>query len=88
MLNRIARQMPDDGFLVLGAAETVVGLTDAFKPLADKRGLYVPNWRRSPIAGRQRDPFRGRKRRGGDYSPPVNIILFLCRFGSSRGRIM
>jgi chemotaxis protein methyltransferase CheR len=39
---RNARQMPDDGFLVLGAAETVIGLTDAFKPLADKRGLYVP----------------------------------------------
>ena len=32
-----------DGFLLLGAAETVVGLTDAFKPMADKRGLYVPN---------------------------------------------
>jgi chemotaxis protein methyltransferase CheR len=43
VLNRIARQMPDDGYLVLGAAETVIGLTDAFKPLADKRGLYVPN---------------------------------------------
>jgi chemotaxis protein methyltransferase CheR len=42
VLDRIARQMPDDGFLVLGAAETVIGLTDAFKPLADKRGLYVP----------------------------------------------
>ena len=43
MLNRIARQMPADGFLVLGAAETVVGLTDAFKPMPDKRGLYAPN---------------------------------------------
>jgi chemotaxis protein methyltransferase CheR len=43
VLNRIARQIPDDGYLVLGAAETVIGLTDAFKPLADKRGLYVPN---------------------------------------------
>jgi chemotaxis protein methyltransferase CheR len=42
VLDRIARQMPDDGYLVLGAAETVIGLTDAFKPLADKRGLYVP----------------------------------------------
>jgi len=42
VLDRIARQMPDDGFLVLGAAETVIGLTDALKPLADKRGLYVP----------------------------------------------
>jgi chemotaxis protein methyltransferase CheR len=43
VLNRLARQMPSDGFLVLGAAETVVGLTGAFKPMADKRGLYVPN---------------------------------------------
>jgi chemotaxis protein methyltransferase CheR len=43
VLNRIARQMPEDGFLVLGAAETVIGLTEAFKPLTDKRGLYVPN---------------------------------------------
>lgn len=43
VLNRIARQMPDDGYLVLGAAETVIGLSNSFKPLADKRGLYVPN---------------------------------------------
>jgi len=42
VLDCIARQMPDDGYLVLGAAETVIGLTDAFKPLADRRGLYVP----------------------------------------------
>ena len=43
VLNRIARQMPSDGYLILGAAETVVGLTDAFKPMPDKRGLYVPS---------------------------------------------
>jgi chemotaxis protein methyltransferase CheR len=43
VLNRLAPQMADDGFLVLGAAETVVGLTEAFKPCADKRGLYAPN---------------------------------------------
>ena len=42
VLNRIARQMPADGYLVLGAAETVIGLTDAFKPVPDQRGLYVP----------------------------------------------
>jgi chemotaxis protein methyltransferase CheR len=47
VLNRIARQMPEDGFLVLGAAETVIGLTEAFKPLADKRGLYVLNGQHS-----------------------------------------
>ncbi len=43
VLNRIVRQMPETGFLALGAAETVVGLTDAFKPMPDRRGLYVPN---------------------------------------------
>jgi len=43
VFNRVAKQMSDDGFLVLGAAETVVGLTDAFKPVVDKRGLYAPN---------------------------------------------
>lgn len=43
VLNRIARMLEADGFLVLGAAETVVGLTEAFKPMQDRRGLYVPN---------------------------------------------
>ena len=43
VLNRIASQVADDGYLVLGAAETVVGLTDAFKPAPERRGLYVPN---------------------------------------------
>jgi chemotaxis protein methyltransferase CheR len=43
VLNRIAKLLEPDGFLSLGAAETVVGLTEAFKPMADRRGLYAPN---------------------------------------------
>ena len=43
VLNRLARVTAPDGFLVLGAAETVVGLTDRFKMVADRRGLYAPN---------------------------------------------
>jgi len=43
VLNRLAAQIPADGYLLLGAAETVVGLTNAFKPLPDKRGLYAPD---------------------------------------------
>ncbi|HRO00915.1 protein-glutamate O-methyltransferase CheR [Nitrobacter sp.] len=43
VFTRLARQVEADGFLALGAAETVVGLTDAFKPHPDRRGLYRPN---------------------------------------------
>jgi len=43
VLNRLARSIAGDGYLVLGAAETVVGLTNSFKVQPDKRGLYVPN---------------------------------------------
>ena len=42
VLERLVRQMSADGYLMLGAAETVVGLTDCFRPVADKRGLYAP----------------------------------------------
>lgn len=47
IFNRLAKSMEPDGFLALGAAETVVGLTDAFKPQPDRRGLYRPNGMRS-----------------------------------------
>jgi len=43
VLNRLARVTAPDGYLVLGAAETVVGLTDRFKMVAERRGLYAPN---------------------------------------------
>lgn len=43
ILNRMAKQMAPDAMLVLGGAETVMGITDTFKPLADKRGLYIKN---------------------------------------------
>lgn len=45
MLNRLGRAIAGDGYLVLGAAETVVGLTDSFRTVPDLRGLYVPNLR-------------------------------------------
>lgn len=42
IFGRLAAMMEPDGFLALGAAETVVGLTDAFKPHPDRRGIYRP----------------------------------------------
>jgi chemotaxis protein methyltransferase CheR len=50
IFNRLARQTEADGFLVLGAAETVVGLTDVFKPYPERRGLYRPNGARAAVA--------------------------------------
>jgi len=43
VFGRLAKVIEPDGFLMLGAAETVVGLTEAFKPYPDRRGLYSPN---------------------------------------------
>lgn len=40
VLDRLAKMIPEDGYLVLGAAETVVGLSDAFRPVPGKRGLF------------------------------------------------
>jgi len=50
IFNRLAKIIEPDGFLALGAAETVVGLTEAFKPYPEKRGLYRPNGARATVA--------------------------------------
>jgi chemotaxis protein methyltransferase CheR len=51
IFERIAKSIEVDGMLMLGAAESVVGITDAFRPYPDKRGLYQPNTARG-AAGR------------------------------------
>lgn len=43
VLDSVSRIMPDDGFLYLGGAETVLGISDRFKPFPDQRGIYVVN---------------------------------------------
>ncbi|AVT75665.1 chemotaxis protein CheR [Rhodopseudomonas palustris] len=48
ILERIAKRLEPDGYLTLGAAETVVGLTDAFKPHNSRRGVYLPNLKSAP----------------------------------------
>ena len=40
VLERIRKQMADDGILYLGGAETVLGICDDFKPVAGQRGMY------------------------------------------------
>ena len=48
VLERMARSIGRDGYLLLGAAETVVGLTESFKPLADQHWLYAVNSSATP----------------------------------------
>jgi chemotaxis protein methyltransferase CheR len=49
IFNHLAKATEPDGFLVLGASESVVGLTDVFKAYPERRGLYRPNVaRRAP----------------------------------------
>ncbi|MCU0838532.1 MAG: protein-glutamate O-methyltransferase CheR [Rhodospirillales bacterium] len=42
VLQRIGQQLDGDGFLFLGGAETVIGVTDRFVLEAGQRGLYRP----------------------------------------------
>ena len=49
ILARIARQLPDDGYLMLGATETIVGLSDDFVAEPGYAGLFrrvAPDTRR------------------------------------------
>ncbi|HEU4839141.1 MAG TPA: protein-glutamate O-methyltransferase CheR [Micavibrio sp.] len=41
VLQNMAELLPEDGFVVLGGAETVLGVTDAFKPMENARGIYI-----------------------------------------------
>jgi len=40
VLDEISRMMPPDGILFLGGAETVLGISDKFKPVPGLRGVY------------------------------------------------
>ncbi len=43
VLENVSRVMPDDGLLYLGGAETVLGISDRFKPIPEQRGIYGLN---------------------------------------------
>jgi chemotaxis protein methyltransferase CheR len=60
IFERMAKGLEADGTLLLGAAESVVGITDAFRPISDRRGLYQLNPERSgrPMGGLMPQPLR------------------------------
>jgi chemotaxis protein methyltransferase CheR len=50
VLNAIAKLMPEDGFLFLGGAETVLGITDKFQMVTGQRGVYCVTGANKPAA--------------------------------------
>ena len=46
IFERMSRMLEPDGVLALGAAESVVGITNTFKPYPDRRGFIVRTSRR------------------------------------------
>ena len=61
IFERMAKGLEADGTLLLGAAESVVGITDAFRPVSDRRGLY------------QLNPARSGRAMGGLMPPPLKV---------------
>jgi len=51
IFDRLARVLEPDGVLALGAAESVVGISDAFRSCPERRGLYRPNVTQTARAG-------------------------------------
>jgi chemotaxis protein methyltransferase CheR len=62
VLEAIAQQMVPDGVLYLGGTETLLGLTDRFRPLSDQQGAYMP------ATG-----YRPGWREGLDQAPPPDM---------------
>jgi len=48
VLDRMAQLLPDDGYLLLGAAESVVGVTTTFTPHESARGVSVKSGKVAP----------------------------------------
>ena len=91
IFERLSRVVEPDGTLMLGAAESVVGITDAFRPYPDRRGLYQPNPVRAvranggPAAGLESGRRALRRDRPKRFPPRLNSLPLLpWLHGSSR----
>ncbi len=62
IFERMGKMVEPDGMLMLGAAESVVGISDAFRPYPEKRGLYQPN------------PSRGARTNGGAMLHGLKVV--------------
>jgi chemotaxis protein methyltransferase CheR len=42
VLERLTKVLAKDGYLMLGSAETTIGITDRLRPIPDHHGIYLP----------------------------------------------
>ena len=49
VLERLAAQITDDGYLFLGGAETVLDISDRFAACPGQRGIYLPQGQTKPV---------------------------------------
>lgn len=54
VLRRLAETISSDGYLVLGGSETALGLSDRFRMVSDKSGLYTVNAPSPPLLAQER----------------------------------
>ena len=80
MLEAIAQQMPGDGLLYLGGAETVLGITGRFAPLAAERGVYWPACA-SGLAVNRKDQRRDAERAKKILDTSQDFALTRCVIG-------
>jgi chemotaxis protein methyltransferase CheR len=65
VLDRIAEVTAPDGYLALGAAETVIGLSASFLPVPELRGIFAPRPAGAGAAGTVVDFAGARAAAGG-----------------------
>jgi chemotaxis protein methyltransferase CheR len=58
IFSRLMKANEPDGYLFLGAAETVVGLTDSYKVCPKRRGVYLPNVASTATSGLAASAFK------------------------------
>ena len=84
IFDRLARMLEADGVLVLGAAESVVGISDAFKPYPERRGLYRSERRSRGAAAQPLTAVAGGALKVGCSSARCRIMSYRIACGRNR----
>ncbi len=85
ILDKLARRMANHGFLFMGGAETVLGITNSFKPLEGERGVYIPADASQPAGANVAPPAFAPKPMASAVTPGVTPPKPATTTGGLRG---